>query len=166
MRSDARRYRPRARDSGLLVRKLEDEVLVYDLTRHRAHCLNAVAGRVFGLCDGETSVAGIAAAADLPEAAVWLGLRRLGAASLLEERAPVSAVARRDALRRLARAGLMLPVVASIQAPTAAQAATCTANAPGCRSNGVACRGSAECCSCCCAGSGQSFVCAAGGNCI
>ncbi|MBV9278705.1 MAG: hypothetical protein JOZ41_01360, partial [Chloroflexi bacterium] len=44
---------PRARKNGLIVRELEDEVLVYDLERHRAHCLNRAAGLVWKHADGE-----------------------------------------------------------------------------------------------------------------
>ena len=36
--------KPMRRTEGLVVKELEDEVLVYDLERHRAHCLNAPAG--------------------------------------------------------------------------------------------------------------------------
>src|SRR5207248_2525045 len=35
--------RPSARQDRLVVQELSDEVLVYDLDRHRAHCLNRAA---------------------------------------------------------------------------------------------------------------------------
>ncbi|MBW1688466.1 MAG: PqqD family protein, partial [Deltaproteobacteria bacterium] len=72
--------------------ELPDELLVYDLERHKAHCLNPTAALVFKHCDGRTSVKQIARtlgselefAAD--ERLVWLSLERLGKANLLEAR--------------------------------------------------------------------------------
>ena len=48
---------PRARRDGLVIRELNGELLVYDLERHRAHCLNPTAALVFKQCDGRTSPA-------------------------------------------------------------------------------------------------------------
>ena len=39
--------KPRARTEGLVVTELPDELLVYDLERHRAYCLNPTAALVF-----------------------------------------------------------------------------------------------------------------------
>ena len=44
---------PQARPStDFVVERLADEVLVYDLSAHRAHCLSPAAARVWALCDG------------------------------------------------------------------------------------------------------------------
>lgn len=51
---------PRARSKGLLVEHLDDETLVYDLSSHEAHCLNKAAAHVWGMADGEYTVAQIA----------------------------------------------------------------------------------------------------------
>jgi hypothetical protein len=45
---------PHARSEGLVIRELPEETLVYDLKRHRAHCLNPTAARVWSYCDGQT----------------------------------------------------------------------------------------------------------------
>lgn len=37
---------PRSREAGLVVQELHEEALVYDLERHKAHCLNQIAARV------------------------------------------------------------------------------------------------------------------------
>jgi hypothetical protein len=37
-----------------------DEVLIYDLKQHKAHCLNKTAALVWNHCDGETSVSEMA----------------------------------------------------------------------------------------------------------
>ena len=52
---------PRARTSGLIVRELDGEVLIFDVTGNQAHCLNGVAGAVWKRCDGGTTVSEIAA---------------------------------------------------------------------------------------------------------
>ena len=46
---------PLARREGLVIRELADEVLVYDLDRDRAHCLNQTAAFIWQCCDGRTS---------------------------------------------------------------------------------------------------------------
>lgn len=130
--------KPRAREEGIVVRELSDETLVYDLERHRAHCLNASAARVWRLCNGNRSVEEIAAqlAGELKGDAnevVWLALDQLGRARLLCHRMTRSASgprrSRRDVVRRLGLAAALLPAVASILAPTAAEAAACSAAA-------------------------------------
>jgi hypothetical protein len=52
---------PRARTEGLVINDLTDEVLVYDLKRDQAHCLNHTAAAVWKLCDGQRTAAQIAA---------------------------------------------------------------------------------------------------------
>ena len=128
--------RPRARRDGLIIERLEGETLVYDLTRHRAHCLNPTASVVWDACDGRASTAqiarrveerlGLPADADLVE----LALARLDRARLLERgsappRTKAARLTRRQAVRRLGLAAALLPAVAGIVAPTAVQAATC-----------------------------------------
>ncbi|MBI4639864.1 MAG: PqqD family protein [Candidatus Tectomicrobia bacterium] len=133
---------PHAREDGLVVQELPDETVVYDLKRHRAHCLNQTAALVWRHCDGQTTVAEIALLMQselkipVDEEMVWLAMNQLGRAHLLRERMgpPVHAMpySRRELIRKLARIGgisVLLPVVTSIIAPTAVQAAaTCTAN--------------------------------------
>src|SRR5437899_10535314 len=87
--------RPRQRRDGLVVQELPEETLVYDLERHKAHCLEAVAAAVWEACDGHRTVEQIAARAAkrlgrrVPDEAAWLALRRLGRAPLIA--APVAA---------------------------------------------------------------------------
>lgn len=125
---------PRKRRNGLVVEELPEETLVYDLERHKAHCLAAVVAAVWEACDGKRTVAEIAArTADrtgraVPEEAVWISLRRLGRARLLENRVALPAAgratSRREWLKKAAAVGGLS--VLSVTAPTAAEAATCT----------------------------------------
>ena len=135
--------KPQRRKEGLVVRELPDEVLVYDLQRHRAHCLNPTAGFVFKQCDGHTSVKEIAKrlrqdmAVPADEKWVFLALDRLRKVHLLEK--PNGAAgngprySRRELLRRAGVAGAaLLPVVISLVAPTAVQAAATCVPPGGC----------------------------------
>lgn len=144
---------PLARTDQLLVVDVDDETLVYDLARHRAHCLNAVAAIVWRLCDGQTNVDAMAkglaeATGTAPdEDVVWFALRRLNGARLIEGLGPVvpgRVVTRRALLQRMTAAGLgvmLLPAVASIVAPTTLQAqASCLPSGAQCsRSLGPPC---------------------------
>jgi hypothetical protein len=124
--------KPRARKDDLVLTELPDELLVYDLERHKAHCLNPTAALVFKHCDGRTSVKQIArtlgSELDIApdEGLVWLSLERLDKARLLEARpAPPQATqrySRRDLVRRVGLAVATLPVVATVLAPTPAAA--------------------------------------------
>lgn len=76
---------PKAKTARLIVREVDRETLVYDRGRDAASCLNEFAARVWRECDGETSVAEIAAALGEDERAVWLALHQLTKAQLLTE---------------------------------------------------------------------------------
>jgi|SRR5271165_4852310 len=76
---------PKAKTERLIVREIDGETLVYDRGRDAASCLNEFAARVWRECDGETSVAAIAAALGEDERAVWLALHQLTKAQLLTE---------------------------------------------------------------------------------
>jgi len=142
---------PRARTKGLVVQALPDEVLVYDLKRHKAHCLNSTAALIWKSCDGQTPLAEMVHILEqemntaVPEAVVVIALQQLGRAHLLEERIHLARggarMSRREVMRRLGwGAAVALPLVTSIVAPTAVEAATCL---PG----GATCTTSAQCCS-------------------
>ncbi|GAC1566783.1 MAG: hypothetical protein NVS2B3_01460 [Vulcanimicrobiaceae bacterium] len=45
------------RKTNLEIRRVGEEVLVHDLEREKVHILNASAGDVLDLCDGEHSIA-------------------------------------------------------------------------------------------------------------
>lgn len=132
---------PLARHEGLVVQKLDGEVLIYDLQRHRAHCLNSTAAAIWEQCDGHATIPEIAHRLQtvlhqsLDETVILHGLRQLSKRHLLEQRLSVGAsISRREVLRRVGVAALTLPVVSSILAPTAAEAASCVGNGLSCAS--------------------------------
>ncbi len=127
---------PRMREQRLVVDELPEEVLVYDLDRHKAHCLNRTAAMVWRHCDGKTSPREIARHLqrefDQPcnEDLVWLALRQLDKNNLLEEAVTLprqfAGISRRQMIHALGiAAAVAVPLVTSIVAPTAAEAATC-----------------------------------------
>ena len=133
---------PKAKTERLIVTQIDGETLVYDRVRDAASCLNALAGKVWWQCDGETSVAGIAAALGEDERAVWLALHQLTKAQLLTEAIAFppdmsAAKSRREVGGRLGLGAAAL--VASIVAPMPAQAASCLGQ-------GAFCTNSAQCC--------------------
>ena len=124
--------RPRARTEGLVIKALPDEVLVHDLARHRTHCLNHAAAAAWRLCDGQRTPEEIARMLTpgpdgrWSDEAIRLALDELGRAHLLTgvltRRPDASGVTRRQTLQRLAAAAVVVPTVATIVAPRAAQA--------------------------------------------
>ena len=147
---------PKARTTRLTTQDVHGEVLVYDLDRHNAHCLNESAARIWRRCDGRSSIEDLAGL--LPRnggtdeartSAVWLALEDLSRRNLLEERVTrppaLASVSRREMVRRV---GLVMaaavPVITTLVAPTAADADSCLGP-------GAACTSSAQCCSGLCA---------------
>jgi hypothetical protein len=140
---------PRGRTERLVVEELPDEVLVYDLDRHRAHCLNRLATAVWKHCDGKRTVSQMARLLEaetkgpVTEEIVWLALDQLGKFRLLEERLmrppEMGRVSRRDLVQKYLPAALSLPLIMSIAAPAAAQAVTCGAVGTFCTTNARCC---------------------------
>lgn len=132
--------RPVARTTGLVIRDLGGETIVYDLERHEAHCLNRTAALVFRHADGHRSIPELAAVlttesrAAADEATVRLALEQLATARLLdgwdersEPKPALTSASRRQAILRVGLgAALLAPVVTSLLVPTPAEAAnTC-----------------------------------------
>jgi len=151
MKRQSAELMPEARKKGLVVQELSGEVLVYDRESDKAHCLNSTAALVWQYCDGKTPVSEIARAiegeinAPVDEDVIWLGVEQLSKTNLLRERATLpghkSGLSRRDLMKRIGlAAAVALPVVTSILAPTASQAANCIPS-------GSACTTAAQCCS-------------------
>jgi hypothetical protein len=132
-----------------VTRELGDELLVYDLERHKAYCLNRVAAQVFRQCDGETTIPdmtlriGNALGIPVDAQAVRLGLLRLEKAHLLDGPLGLTRLAsRREMLRALGKtAVVVMPLVTAITVPTAAQA-----QATGvCPTLGQPCQSTSDC---------------------
>ena len=151
MKNPAQQPMPAARQDGLLVRELNDETLVYDLHRHKAHCLNSTAALIWKYCDGQTSESDIALMIEgeqntpMHPDVVRFGLLQLDRTHLLEKqiaRTPDGAFSRRDLIKRLgAAAAVGFPLVTSVLAPRAVEASTCLAATSPCTTNAQCCSG-------------------------
>ncbi len=143
--------RPVASNEGLLVRELAGELVVYDLERHEAHCLNRTAAFVFKQCDGRSSVFEIASRieaefrAPCDEDLVWQALEQLDGARLLKHKPTPPpeprGCSRRDVVRRVGLGlAVLVPAVSSILVPTPAEAAVTCVDDSTCLSNvGMSC---------------------------
>jgi hypothetical protein len=128
--------KPQARSEGLVIQELPDELLIYDLERDKAHCLNQTAAIVWKNCDGKTSVSELAQIlskeSGLPvnDEVVWLALEQLGKARLLpiatQQNEGKKPLTRREVIKRIGLgAAVAIPLVTSIVAPQVSQASTC-----------------------------------------
>ena len=132
---------PVARQYGLVVQEMPDEVLVSDLDTNKAHCLNNSAALVWRACDGTNSVADIVrqfesnGAGKVTEDFVWLAIDQLNENNLLEGTvAPrFSGQSRRQVLKTIGLASMVaIPVIASLVAPQSALGSvSCACTDPG-----------------------------------
>jgi hypothetical protein len=128
-------WRPRATRKGWVIEEAGDELLVYNLRRHHAHCLNNTAVRIWRLCTGRLTVPQIASALKLSIDPVSSGtvvldtIIQFDHLGLVEPMGgTVPDMSRRQMVRRIgaaAAAGITLPLITSIVAPTPAHAASC-----------------------------------------
>jgi len=128
---------PVARSERLLIEKLPDEVLVYDLDRKKAHCLNSTAALIWNHCDGKTSVKDLVSILEkhskgrVQDDVVWFGLDQLRSARLLEG-PPTAAgkerLSRRELVKRIGLAAAV-PTIVSVLAPKASAAISCAGKA-------------------------------------
>lgn len=151
--------RPLARSQDLIVEELGDELLVYDESVDRGHCLSPEAARVWRRCDGKTPADGLSRQLGLDSDMVARALKELEDCDLLEappELAVDGAAAgstRRELAVKTAKVGAaaaVAPLIMSIVAPTAEAALSCEL-VGGCLDNcggtGSGCQGTA--CVCC-----------------
>jgi hypothetical protein len=130
---------PQARRSGLIVKEVDGEVLIYDRANNKAHCLNQTAAHVWQYCDGKTTVAEACSALSrslgtpVDENLVWYAVNQFAKDELLEEKiAPPAFIGaglnRRQMVRTLGLAAVIaVPLVTTMVAPIPAQAASQTA---------------------------------------
>ena len=153
---------PAARSQDLLVERVGDETVVYDLESKDVHCLSPLAAKVFEACDGTTPLDEIAQALSLSTAEVNDAVAQLDECELLDR--PDSPLVlsdggstRREAVQKVAFAGataaFSAPLITSIVSPSAAMAAS--GNPTGCQ-----CTMNSDCASNhCCMNAGSNEKC-------
>jgi hypothetical protein len=127
-----RKETPRRIRQHISIQQIGTETLVYDERRHKAFCLNQSSSVLWRLADGQHSVDEVRVLmslelnAPVSEDFVLYALDELRRDGLLEPPTNVEAgppISRRVLLQSLGVGGaLLLPAVAAIVAPTAAQA--------------------------------------------
>lgn len=123
---------PVARKNDLVVQEIPDEVLVYDLSSNKAHCLNQSAALVWKSCDGNNSISDIAqlvgsqSGGSINDDFVWLAIDQLSENNLLEQEitSALNGQSRRDVIKKIGLSTMIaIPVIASLVAPQSAMAA-------------------------------------------
>jgi len=125
--------KPLARKSDLFAENLPEEVVLYDKTNNKVHCLNKTAAAIWENCDGTRTVDDLAQivegklGAPTDREVVLLTLEELEKAGLMEVGVSVASDAgftsRREAVGKIALAGTAL--VATIIAAAPAAHASC-----------------------------------------
>ena len=136
---------PHARTDGLIVQNVGAELFIYDLKIDKAWFLNETAAIVFNACDGKTTFNNLKRVHKFTDDLIFYTLDELRSDNLIqgESFSPFNNLTRRQVIRRIGFSTLLvLPVIASLNAPVAAQAlSTCTANNINCSGGGKCCSG-------------------------
>jgi hypothetical protein len=121
-----------SKTKGLLTQHVGSETLLYNEQTHQAFCLNPVAAQVWHLLDGAGTVPQIASAAtraletQVDDDMVLFALAEFRRDGLIDVDEPTGTLPMMDRRHLLQKLGvgtaMMLPVVAAIMAPKAAQA--------------------------------------------
>lgn len=121
---------PTARAEGLLVERVGDEVVIFDVESTDSHCLGSLAAAVFDNCDGRTSLEGIAEAASHRLGRPVDVERVQDAIGQLADRKLLSVVgdgiSRRDLMKRGAIVAFSAPLIATVSATPAVAGASAT----------------------------------------
>jgi hypothetical protein len=151
------------------VQEFADEVLIYDLNKNQAFCLNQTSAIIWQACDGKNSISQINQIikrklnSSVSEDFVLFALEELKKQHLIENDLPqfFAGLTRREVVKKIGITTMLaLPIVTSFVAPTAANAASvsCTDCArmndscsPGCETALGTCYDNSGC------GGGQSI---------
>lgn len=162
---------PLSRKDNIVIQEIDGEILIYDLSRNKALCLNETSAMVWNLCDGKTSVAEMSriltkkVKGNVSEDIVWLAVHQFQKDDLIEKSnqftTPFDGMNRREIVKKIGFASMIaLPIISAVLAPTAVSAqSTCGCSGPaGGRSfsGGCSCAMNSDCCSNVCGGGGTT----------
>ncbi|MBX7172343.1 MAG: PqqD family protein [Pyrinomonadaceae bacterium] len=165
-------YNPLSRKDNIVIQEINGEVLIYDLAKNKALCLNETSAMVWHLCDGKTSVAEMSriltkkVKENVSEDIIWLAVHQFQKDDLIEKskqiNTPFEGMNRREIVKRIGFASMIaLPIISSIIAPAAINAASTIC---GCNGNnnsfssdgGCPCNSNNDCCTNVCGGGGTT----------
>ena len=156
--------RPCVRTDGLVVTRLDQELLVYELQSHTLNTLNQAATIIWDLVDGTRSIEHLVQDSGQSRELVELALRQMADANLLDQElpAPSDRQSRRRALKRAAV--IAVPAIVSVTAPAAAHQGSQTCGQPCPGGKDRECRGYGRCDTCYNYGSWKhpNYLCKAG----
>lgn len=126
-------FTPKSRKENLVIQELEGEVLIYDLEKNKAFCLNETSALVWQSCDGSRTIADIKTTvgkqlnSQINEDVIWLALDQLSKENLVDKQTPLEnkfkGLSRREVIKKVGFASVVaLPLVTSLVAPMAANA--------------------------------------------
>ena len=121
--------KPKSRKENIVVQEVDGEVLIYDLERDKAYCLNKTSAIVWQTCDGTRTIAeindhlGKQLNAQTDEDIVWLALDQLSKEKLIDPsvdlKSKFEGMSRREVVRKIGLGSVVaLPLVASLVAPS------------------------------------------------
>ncbi|MEZ5344421.1 MAG: PqqD family protein [Pyrinomonadaceae bacterium] len=176
---------PRARTRDMVIQESNEELLIYDLSNHKAYCLNPTSAAVWKVCDGKLNSGEIAellfgeVEKKTAAAVVELALCQLDELSLIgdddrEVQTP-NRFSRRVLIRNAAlTTAVLLPVIHQITTPPAAHAQSGCVNPGGLPAGSpISTSNDTGCGQCpvdlapqCCSGNFDTFVCTPRANMI
>lgn len=126
---------PVGRTKNLVIQEVNEETLIYDLKTNKALCLNNTSAAVWKLCDGKKSLGQISyelskqLKSSVSEDYVRFALEELKKADLIlnlsENESYFNGLSRREVIRRIGLSSVIaLPLISSLVAPSAANAAS------------------------------------------
>ncbi len=150
---------PISRKDDIVVQEVDGEVLIYDLKKDKAFCLNKTSALVWQACDGKRTITDISnwlgqqLNSQTDEDVVWIALDQLTEENLLEKDIHIetNGLSRREVIKKIGMTSMVaLPLVAMLSFPQRAVAQTCSAsicegNASGlCGQGQRCCRGTCQ----------------------
>lgn len=123
---------PLGKSVDLVQQELGTELLIYDLKAQKAFYLNETAALIWQKCDGMASFDEVIKLTNLNKDLILLTLDDFQKQGLLSEKIVTgitkNRVSRRKILMSVGTAAMVLPVIASVVAPTLGQVASCIAS--------------------------------------
>lgn len=135
---------PKARNENIIVQEIGDEVMIYDTVTDKAFCLNATCAVIFNHCDGRTTFERIRRQYGYTDEIIHFALGELERIDLLAAGTNdyFAGLSRREVIKKVGLSSMVaIPLISSLAAPRAAQAAS------GTRANGVNCNTNNQCAS-------------------
>lgn len=119
---------PAPRNTDILVQPTSQEVLIYDLETNKAYCLNETSVNIFNACSEQRSFSYLRDKYNYSDDLIFLALDELKKYNLIEEnyQSKFNTIDRRNAIKKIGLSTMVaIPIITSIVAPQAIQAASC-----------------------------------------